>query len=457
MARADPAQMLHSPRPIDFQKITATALIAAISVCANGQTSTSTAPLPAHQTAVDRYGVQTPIGSTDSSIAPLPEATSTIGQEISSIPKKFQYALRLNLRGVYDDNIFLIQGQRVGDYYLAIEPGLTLGYGDIVGESRNYVQFDYAPSFFVYADHASANAVQHLMRLIAAYRIGHLNLSLGQDIQLLEGTNPLNVASIGTVNNGPGVNLDTGGGTDENVYTTNGTFSYDLTGKTFLSGAAHYSRYDYPSLISSQTISGNVFINFNYSPKLVIGLGGTGGYNLVEGKSSDQTFEQLNATITYQATGKVSLNASVGIEFRQFGSDSGGSYVSPVYDLSARYQPFDGTTVSLNGSLRTQNSAVLVAQDYSLTDITLSVRQRLLRRFYVGLTTGYQHSNYFSTSTGVNASRVDNYYFFQPAIDATITRYWTAGFYYLHRKSNSSEGVFSFNNNQYGIRTSLTF
>ncbi len=391
--------MLHSPYPIDFRKIATSLLIAAISVCAHGQTSTSTDPSspPANHTVVDQYGVQTPMQPTDFPIAPAPDTTSKMGQEISSIPKKFQYALRLNLRGVYDDNIFLIQGERVGDYYLAIEPGLTLGYGDIVGESRNYVQFDYAPSFFVYADHSDANAVQHLMHLIASYNVGHLKLSLGQDIQILEGTNPLNIASIGSVNTGPGVNLDTGGGTKQNIYTTNGTFSYDLTGKTFLSGAAHYSRYDYPDLIGSQTISGNVFINFNYSPKLVIGLGGTGGYNLVEGSTSNQTFEQINATVTYQATGKVSLNASVGIEFRQFGDSSGGSYISPVFDLSASYQPFDGTTVSLNGSLRTQNSAVLAGQDYSLTDITLNIRQRLLRRFYVGLTTGYQHSNYFST------------------------------------------------------------
>ncbi|MDQ6940596.1 MAG: hypothetical protein M3119_10625, partial [Verrucomicrobiota bacterium] len=190
-------------------------LIAAMPICANSQTSLSTAPLPENPTAVDPYGVQTPMVSTDRAL----EATSTIGEEISSIPKKFQYALRLNIRGVYDDNIFLIQGERVGDYYLAIEPGLTLGYGDIVGESRNYVQFDYAPSFFIYADHSSANAVQHLMHLVASYRTGHLKLGLGQDIQLLEGTNPLNVASIGTVNTGPGVNLDTGGGTKQNIYT----------------------------------------------------------------------------------------------------------------------------------------------------------------------------------------------------------------------------------------------
>ena len=448
--------MLHSPRLSTLQKIMTSALLAATSILTQAQTLVPTAH--EEQPSVSNYGVQASAPLTLAENAPVaPEVLTKTGQEISSIPKKFQYAFRLNIRGVYDDNIFLIQGQRVGDYYLAIEPGLTLGYGDIVGESRNYVQFDYAPSFFLYADHSSANATQHLMRLNGAYRIGHLNLGLEQDIQLLEGTNPLNIASIGTVNTGPGVNLDTGGGTKENIYTTRGTFSYDLTGKTFLSGAMYYSRYDYPALIGSQTISGNIFINYNYSPKLIIGIGGTGGYNSVQGSSSDQTFEQLNTTVTYQATGKVSLNGSVGVEFRQFGDSSGGTYVSPVYDLSASYQPFDGTTISLNGSLHTQNSAVLAAQDYSLTDITLSIRQRLLRRFYLGLTTGYQHSNYFSTSNGVDASRVDNYYFFQPAIDVTITRYWTAGFYYLHRKGDSSQDFFSFTNNQYGIRTSLTF
>ncbi len=378
------------------------------------------------------------------------------GEEISSIPKKFQYALRVNLRSVYDDNIFLINGQHVGDYYLAIEPGLTLGYGDIVGPERNSIQFDYAPSFFFYADHSDENAIQHVMRLNGTYHVGHWNLGLSQDIQLLQGTNPQNAS--GTGNSSPGINLDTGSRTDENIYTTNGTFSYDLTGKTFLSGALHYSRYDYPDdLFGSQTISGNVFFNFIYSPKLTIGLGGTGGYDWVEGNNPDQSFEQINGTISYQATGKISLNGSIGVEFRQFDGSSSGSYVSPVYNLSANYQPFDGTSISLTGSLRTENSAVLSGQNYSLTDITLSVRQRFLQRVYLGFTTGYEHSNYFSTTTGADAGRTDNYYFVQPAIDVTITRYWTAGVYYLYRESDSSLDAYSFSNNQYGLRTSLTF
>src|SRR5450755_2469935 len=117
----------------------------------------SSPPATENLAPVDQYGVRTAVEAT-SEPAPDQEVSAAIktGNEISSIPKKFQYALRLNLRQVYDDNIFLIQGEHVGDFYLAIEPGLTLGYGDIVGRDRNYVQFDYAPSFFLYANHSSA-------------------------------------------------------------------------------------------------------------------------------------------------------------------------------------------------------------------------------------------------------------------------------------------------------------
>ena len=68
-----------------------------------------------------------------------------------------------------------------------------------------------------------------------------------------------------------------------NLYNTDFDATYDLTGKTFLSGGLGFSISDYrESLTSSAYFSGNIFINYNYSPKLVIGLGGTGGYNWVE-------------------------------------------------------------------------------------------------------------------------------------------------------------------------------
>ncbi|HMJ05771.1 MAG TPA: outer membrane beta-barrel protein [Chthoniobacterales bacterium] len=379
------------------------------------------------------------------------------GDEVSAVPKRFQYAFRLNLRGVYDDNIFITNENRVDDYYFAIEPGVTIGYGDIVGRDQNYIRLDYAPSIFLFVDHSDSDAVQHLIRLEGAYRFGRLTLGLSQDVHLLDGTN-LGALGSGVGNSAPGINLDAGGDTSVNIFNTNATFSYDLTGKTFLSGGLHVTASDYDGLIDSSSFSGNFFVNYTYSPKLVIGVGGTGGYNWVESFNPNQTFEQANVRATYQISGKVSLNASAGVEFRQLEeSYSTGDNVSPVYEIGAAYQPFDGTSITARGSRRTLNSAVLVGNDYASTNITFGIRQRLLRRIYLGLAAGYENSDYFSTIQFVDGSRHDDYFFVQPAIDVTLTRFWTVGAYFLHRENESSSSAFSFYDNQVGLRTSLTY
>jgi hypothetical protein len=374
---------------------------------------------------------------------------------ISATPHKFHYAFRLNLRGVYDDNIYLTERDHVDDYYFAIEPGLTLGYGDIVERQENYIRLDYAPSIFLFADHSESNAVQHIIRLEGQHRFSKLTLNFSQDVEILDGTN-LN-AITSSSGGAPTVNLDAGGNTAVNVYNTLASFSYDLSGKTFLSGGLHWDTWDYENdLISSSAFSGNLFFNYNYSPKLVIGLGGTGGYNWVDSPSPDQTFEQINVRMTYQLTGKISLNASVGVEFRQF-EDNDDDHVSPVYEIGATYQPFDGTTLSLRGSRHTMNSAVFAEQDYATTSIVFGATQRLFQRVYLGVTAGYENSDYFSTVDFASASRRDDYFFVQPAVDVMVTRWMTVGAYYLHRENDSNAAGFSFNDNQVGVRASFTF
>ena len=170
----------------------------------------------------------------------------------------------------------------------------------------------------------------------------------------------------------------------------------------------------------------------------------------------DQTFEQANVRLTYVLTGKLNANASGGVEFRQF--DSGRSdYVSPVFELGLKYEPFDGSSFSLTGSRRITASASLAGQDFTSTQFTASGRQRLLQRVFVSLTVGYENLTYFNTLADVGSTRDDNYYFLEPAIDVTITRFWTAGCYYLHRQNDSSVSIFGFDENQAGIRSTLIF
>jgi hypothetical protein len=384
-------------------------------------------------------------------------STTDLRHEVSTEPRRFQYGLQITVRGVYDDNINISQTNRVSDYYFTIEPVLTLGLGDITGHEENYIRLDYAPSLFLFVDHSENDAVQQLFHLEGQHRFARLTLTLGEEIALLDGTDLRTLSDI--TSPGGHANLDVSGRTRFQTYNTRIGASYDLTGKTFLSSGIDslVTAYDSATLFSSQMFSGNLFVNYRYSEKIVIGIGGTGGYDVVDNPNPDQTFEQANVRASYQATGKIALNVSGGVEFRQFENNSRGEYISPVFELSATYQPFDGTSVTLAGSRRTFNSGVLAGQDFAGTTITAGLRQRLVQRFYFAVSAGYQNSDYFSTVSGVMANRRDNYYFIEPALDFPITRFWTVGGYYLHRQNDSSFQSFKFDDNQVGVRTVLTF
>src|SRR5258708_40232090 len=115
-------------------------------------------------------------------------------------------------------------------------------------------------------------------------------------------------------------NLDVAGRTQFQTYSTKVDASYDLSGKTFLSSGANSLITDYSSssLFSSGDVSGNLFINYRYSDKVTVGVGGTGGYNFVQDPNPGQTFEQANLRLGYQTTGKVNFSFTGGIEFGRF-------------------------------------------------------------------------------------------------------------------------------------------
>ena len=381
------------------------------------------------------------------------------GEQLAETPRRLNYAVGITIRGVYDDNILLRSTRLEDDFYFAIEPSISVGFGgqeDAAGASS--LRFTYHPSFFVFLDHSEENTVQHLIRLTGSHTFGRLSISLSQDVQLLDGGD-LNSLSDPTGHN---ANIDVSARTKHNIYTTSLGASYTLTGKLFLTTAAGLTIDQYPSnFVGSNNIFGNLFLNYTYSDKLTVGLGGTFGFNTVEQGSPDQTYEQANVRLNYAATGKINLSASAGVEFRQFDDTSFGSGVgteiNPVFELSGSYKPFDGTSIGLAGSRRIQNSASQLAQDYTTTNFHFSVSQRLFRRFTLGFAVGYENSEYFSTVEGVPATRSDDYYYVQPSVDVNIMRWWTAGAYYLYRQSDSSLAFFGFKDNQFGIRSTVTF
>jgi hypothetical protein len=382
-------------------------------------------------------------------------AQALIGGPVSESVRRFHYGLTIQVAEIYDNNLTLAPNNRMHDFYTRIGPALTLGFGDTIAREENFLELFYEPDFLIFADHSNFDAVQHVAYLAGQYRFSRLTLGVAENIQLAETGDAQLPGFTGTIVNG--VNIDTGGRRRINTYTTHLSAAYGLTGKTYLSAAGDYTLIDYPGgLTNSRRISGNLFLNYQYGAKLVVGLGGTAGRDVLDQANSDQTFEQINIRASYDVTGKVSATGSAGLEFRQFDTGSHDS-VSPVFDLTASYKPFDGTSISIDASRGTQTSAVLLGQDYVSTQFQVTAKQRLLQRVILSFTAGYQNLDYFGALTHTVASREDNYYFIQPAIDIRITNFWFAGAFLVYRENISNLSNFRFNDTQVGIRTAIKF
>lgn len=390
----------------------------------------------------------------------LPQSTvaEINGGEQSATPRRIHYQIGASVRGVYDDNINLSNTNREGDFYTAIEPSVTVGFGDALTRLNNFISLSYQPSAFIFSSHSEDDAFQHDIQLEGRYRFPRLSLELLQEVELLDGSDLGPILGLHGTGAARRVNLDVGGRTGLSIYNTRIDANYSLTGKTFLTGGLSYNVNDYSRLIDSAIFSGNGYFNYTYSPKLAIGIGFVGGFDVVgSSTSSDQTFEQLNARASYELTGKVSATITAGVEFRQYGGSGGGNSVSPEFDAQLLYQPFNGTNISLALARQTRNSAALGGQDYYNTTVTIALQQRFFQRFFLGLVAGNESLTYFSAFSGISSTRDDNYYFIESSVDFRITRYWLAGFYYLHRENSSTLNIFSFYDNQCGVRTTLSF
>ena len=392
---------------------------------------------------------------------PAPESSSA-GVQIdsretgySSAPRRFHYTLDLTFQGGHDDNINLSRLNRQSDYFFTIAPKATLGFGDFATRKENFLLVDFAPSWVSYVKHTGDDAIQELFRLIGQYRFSRLTLSLTQTVDWLDGAETETAINKDSVNSR--LNLDVSGRTRRNIYTTNLDATYDLSAKNSFSAGVAYSASEYVNLISSQAIGGNFYINHQYSSKLVIGIGVSGSLDLVDPPTPNQTAEQANVRLAYEASDKFSVTGFGGVEFRQFENTGSGQYISPVFTVDATYRPFDGTDVTLGVSRQTAASAVLVNQDFTYTSISAGMHQRLFRRIRLGVSAGYENAQYISAITGANATRQDNYYFVEPSVDFALTRYWSWGAFYLRRQNNTSDASFSFYDDQIGIRSTLKF
>ncbi len=399
--------------------------------------------------------------------------------------RRFQYAFRLSTGIVYDDNVFLTpdaasstpqtpaataplnntprRGISRSDVYFTIDPSVSLGYGDFLSRATNYVELDYNANVLLFTKNTDQDTVQHFVNLQGAYHFSQVTLTLSQGVQIL------NSAELGSVSAGSQlgggspsapstqVNLDASQRTALDLFTTRLSANYAFSPKTSVDLDGFFTAYDYETLISSDTFTGDAYFNYSPTGKITLGLGVTGGYTVQDEPAPHQFFEQLNLRLSYVATGKLNLSGSLGLEARETGGHDGGTTVNPVFDLTVSYAPFDSTSLALTASRRIETSAVLAGSDFDSTGFSFTISQRFFQRVYTRLSLGYTHSGYVGSGSGASLNRTDDYYFVQPSVDYSILQYLSAELFYTHRQSSSSLSGNGFSDNQIGARLSLSF
>lgn len=351
-------------------------------------------------------------------------------------PSRWKWTRSLSIGVSADDNINFSSVHKESDQILTLNGNFGLLWG--LKKEESYLAIDYTPTVLVFQDHNGANSFDQKAGLSGQWRLAKLTMEAQAGAQTFSGGD-----------------VDVGDRAKRILWQISLHGKYDYSTKTSLevnlsSNASNYSKY----LDSIEWVNSN-WIDYQVFPKTRIGAGLTLGYLKAEG-SSAQTYQQALLRITTPASGKLTISASGGIEFRQLGS-SGGTETTPVFRLGASYHPFDGTEISAEASRRIYSSAAMSAENFTATGGAASVRQRVFRRYFVTVSGGYEDARYESTGGAAGSARHDQYLFVRPSLSFALTKWMNLELYYQYRRNTSTAAFSGFDSNVAGVQAAVNF
>jgi hypothetical protein len=371
----------------------------------------------------------------------LSSAINDFGERPLMLTGKWSVKPHLSIGTFYDGNIFLRNNQNGGaqsDFITRLSPGLTMRVGD--DDSPFYMAADYTLGLDYYLQNPNQSTVDNDGRLQFQWSLPKtvigFNVSVSQDT---------------------GQDVDVTDRVQREMYDAGLTASYTLSEKTSVDTGVDYTRSDFNGLISSSQWQGDVFFNYQYSPKTQVGVGATAGIMEVPG-ASNQDFQEINLRTTYRATGKITLIAEAGAQLRELGGGEGDS-LTPVFSLNGAWDARPGTQLSLTATRSIYASAILNDQNYTATAFDFTIRQRITDYVDVSLGAGYVNTSYSATAAGVDATREDNYFYVRPAVEWKALSWLGVGIFYEYSQdvSQGAGGDSNFTRDRGGVDITILF
>ncbi len=367
----------------------------------------------------------------------------------------------LNTRFTYNDNILTSETNPTSDYVALITPTIVIGIGDVELEEENFFLLEYAPTFQRYATNTELDTVDQFFNVRTRYNLSRFSFLPG--FRYIQQTDTDD--EIGRRN-------------ERTTVSANLTTIYALSGKTGLQTDLSAAAYDSELGISNNVYTFGSYLLYQITDRTEITLGGSVGYVDIE-TGDYQTFQTLTGQLSYEGTSKLTYGLTLGAENRQSTttvfsqsivetgdpsfpfafeleeSQETTNELTPIFALSARYLPFDSTSLNFSASRRVSASSFSAGQVVNSTSFQLQASQRFIQRVFVEVLARYQFDEYEFESRD---DRQDNIIVFQPRLRyAFHDDDYSVSLFYTYRQNQSTQTSVSYTNSIIGLEFDFDF
>lgn len=371
----------------------------------------------------------------------LPEGMDELPEEPVAIDDdNRRWTFSIEARTIYDDNIDLAgKGFERSDFVFLVSPSVTWRHGDSKLRRGSYAQVSYTPSASIFASNSSENSVDHTLRADVQKRFGKLAVGVDGKYQRLSGATP--ELSDRVDRDEAGARLRAG---------------YELSSRTSLETSLGWSQVDYRegSLEDYDEWISETYAGYQFSGRTKVAAGAAFGQLDVSGRET-QNYQRALVKVSTEASGKLTLDAKAGVEFRSTGA---GDSTTPVFNLTAEYRPTGRTTLAAGVYREVTASGSVENENLTRTGGSVKVYQKLGSRLTAGVEAGYEQMEYDTTESGAVASgREDDYFYVRPSLKYEFRAGRRAEIYYSYREDDSNLSNFDFAANQAGLSVGFDF
>jgi hypothetical protein len=175
-------------------------------------------------------------------------------------------------------------------------------------------------------------------------------------------------------------------------------------------------------------------------------------------KTPDQIYYQALVTAQYEATGKLSVVGSAGMDMRSYsGPEAVDASRDFTYSLTANYQPRERTRFSLQCQRATVGAITLQGSSIDRTSLRLEAEQKLGDKFAFTYSGSYEVDAFESIRTDVLANRTDKNWRHRLQVDYNLTKNVGLRAFYELDVNDSDEKRLTYDNNRYGLQLGISF